>query len=114
MITLPFPAKVLWPNGRTRNHNFKAAEFKKHKQWAYNATLAALPRCFKHNGDPITLRVTITPKTAHAIDADNAVASLKAYFDGIALALKVNDSLFTVPQVTFATPRKPGGIEVEL
>jgi crossover junction endodeoxyribonuclease RusA len=114
MIVLPFPAKVLWPNGRTRNHNFKAAEFAKHKQWAYHAALAALPRSFKHDGEPIKLRVTITPKTAHKIDADNAVASLKAYFDGIAAALKVDDSCFSVPEITFATPRKPGGVEVSL
>lgn len=116
MIVLPFPAKVLWPNGRTRNHNYKAAEFKKHKQWAYHATLAALPRCFKHNGEPIKLRYRITPKakTTCPIDRDNAVSAMKAYQDGIAAALKVDDSSFAVPEIEFAKPLGPGGIEVVL
>lgn len=113
MITLPFPAKILWPNGRGHYHA-KNREFQKHKQWAYHATMAALPRCFKHNGEPIKLRVTVTPKTAHPIDADNTIASLKAYFDGIALALKVDDRCFAVPEITFGSPKKPGGVEVAL
>jgi crossover junction endodeoxyribonuclease RusA len=92
----------------------KARAFKAHKEWAFVATKAALPRCFKWNGAPIVLKVTFTPKTAHKIDADNAVASLKAYFDGIALALKVDDSAFAVPEISFAAPRKPGGVEVAL
>jgi hypothetical protein len=113
MITLPFPDKVLWPNGRG-HYMAKARAFKAYKETAFYATKAVLPRCFKWNGAPITLRVTITPKTAHKIDADNAVASLKAAFDGIALALRVDDSAFTVPEITFAAPRKPGGVEVAL
>ena len=78
MIVLPFPAKVLWPNGRTRNHKWRNAEFQKHKEWAYHATLAKLPRCFKWNGQPIKLHYIITPKTAHAIDKDNCIAAMKA------------------------------------
>lgn len=114
MIALPLPAKILWPNGRTRNHRWRNAEFQKHKGWAYNATLASLPRCFKWNGERIKLRYTITPKTAHAIDRDNCVAAMKAYQDGIALALGVDDSAFAVPVIEFAAPKKPGGVEVTL
>ena len=113
MIVLPFPAKVLWPNGRG-HHMAKHREFQKHKEWARLATLEVLPRCFKHNGEQITLKVAITPKTSHAIDADNAVASLKAYFDGIALALNVNDSTFTVPEIVFSPPKKPGAVSIDL
>lgn len=111
MIPLPFPHKALWPNGRA-HWRTKAREVKKHRQWAKLATLAALPRCFKWNGEPIKLRYTITPKTAHAIDRDNVVAALKSYQDGIADALGVNDSAFAVPEVTFAKPAKPGGVQV--
>ncbi len=116
MITLPFPAKVLWPNGRTRNVRWRNAEFQKHKQWAYNATLSALPRCFKWNGEPIKLRYTVTPKgaTRRAIDRDNAIAAMKAYQDGIAQAMKVDDSAFAVPEIEFAKPMGIGGIEVAL
>jgi hypothetical protein len=114
MITLPFPAKVLWPNGRTRNHNYRAAEFKKHKEWAFYATRTVLPYCFKHNGKSIKLRYTITPKTRHAIDKDNCVAAMKAYQDGIALALNIDDIMFDTPEVIFAEPRKPGGVEIDI
>lgn len=113
MIILPFPAKILWPNGRG-HHMKKHREFQKHKEWARLATLSALPRCFKWNGEPIKWKVAITPKTAHPIDADNAVASLKAYFDGIAAALKVDDSAFAVPEIVFSPPKKPGGVSIEL
>lgn len=113
MITLPFPNKILWPNGRG-HHMAKHRAFQKHKTWAYHAALASLPRSYAPDGNRIKLRVTFTPKTAHPIDRDNAVASLKAYFDGIAQALGINDSLFDVPEIEFAAPRKPGGVEVTL
>lgn len=114
MIMLPFPHKILWPNGRTRSYRFRAAEVKKHREWARIATMAAISRSFKWSGAPITLRYIITPKTAHAIDRDNAVAAMKSYQDGIASALGVDDSAFAVPEITFAKPMKPGGVEVVL
>lgn len=113
MITLPFPAKILWPNGRG-HHQAKAREFKKHKDWAFFATRSVLPYCFKHNGAPIKLKFTITPKTRHAIDKDNCVAAMKAYQDGIALALAVDDSQFDTPEIAFAEPKQPGGVVVIL
>jgi hypothetical protein len=113
VITLPFPAKALWPNGRA-HWAAKHREFAKHKQWAYHATKAKLPRCFNWNGQLVTIAYNIIPKTAHRIDADNAVAAMKAYQDGIAMALGIDDSAFAVPQVTFGKPLKPGGVEVRL
>lgn len=113
MITLPFPDRILWPNGRG-HHMAKHRAFQKHKQWAFDATKAVLPRCFKHNGEPIRLRYIVTPKTRHPIDADNACAAMKAFQDGIALALGVDDSVFALPVIEFAEPRKPGGVEVVL
>lgn len=114
MIELPFPAKVLWPNGRTRNHKYRAAEFKRHKEWAFYATRETLPSCFNWNGVEIQLNYVITPKTRHSIDKDNCIAAMKAYQDGIALALSVDDSAFAVPTITFADPAKPGKVEVRL
>ena len=113
MIVLPLPDKALWPNGRA-HWATKSRAFTKHKAWARHATMATLPRCFKHNGEPIRLRYTVTPKTAHKIDADNAVAAMKAYQDGIALALGIDDNCFAVPEIVFGKPLKPGGVTVEL
>ena len=110
MIELPFPAKALWPNGRA-HWAVKARETKKHRAWAYGATLQ------KRLPPPpgrVNVRLTMHPKTAHAIDADNAVASCKAYLDGIAQALGVNDSVFNAPSVFYGLPIKGGKVIIEL
>lgn len=112
-MKLPFPHKALWPNGRA-HWAVKAREFKKHREWARVATLEAIPRCFSWNGEPIRLTYTITPKTAHKIDVDNCIAAMKAYQDGIAAALVIDDANFAAPVIKFAEPEKPGRVEVEI
>lgn len=112
-ISLPFPDKILWPNGRG-HHMAKHRAFQKHKQWAHSAALAAGARLFRPAGERVAIRYTVTPKTAHAIDSDNAVAAMKAYQDGIALAVGVDDAAFAVPEIAFVAPKKPGGVEVDL
>lgn len=105
-IQLPFPHKVLWPNGRG-HWSVKAREVKKHRQWAYAATRAAnLPT----PEGRVDLVVTIHPKTRHPIDRDNAIASLKSYLDGIAQALGVDDQTFNTPFLTFGEPVKGGRV----
>lgn len=107
MIELPYPHKILWPNGRG-HHMAKHREFQKHKTWAYLAHLSfggsAAP-C-----DRLRLVATFHPKTRHAVDADNASASLKAYQDGIAKAIGIDDSQFSEPKVIFADPIKGGRV----
>lgn len=112
-IILPFPDKILWPNGRG-HWAAKNRAFQKHKEWARLATLSAIPRCFRWNGEPVKLRITITPKTRHPIDRDNCVAAMKAYVDGVSAALVVDDQHFLVPEITFAEPCKPGAVEIAL
>ena len=92
----------------------KHRAFQDHKAWAFAATREILPPCFKHNGGPIGLSYIIHPKTANAIDRDNCVAAMKAYQDGIALALKVDDAAFLTPTIEFGEPVKGGRIEVTL
>jgi len=112
VIELPFPAKVLWPNGRG-HWAVKAKAIKAHRQWAFIATLA-----YYGNREkpvlPITLRYTITPLTAHEIDRDNAVAACKSYQDGVAQALKIDDKEFGTPEIRFADPQRPGKIIVQV
>lgn len=114
MLELPYPHKALWPNGRPHWAS-KARETKKHKQWAYAATLAHIG---KHPVEPGTkgfaLIATFYPKTRHAVDRDNASASLKAYQDGIAQALKVDDRHFETPTVLFGEPVKGGKVVILL
>jgi len=96
-IVLPFPAKVLWPNGRTLNHKFKAAAFRKAREQAAWAAKAANLRV---GNSPIPVHLIIKPKAkGPAPDADNCVSACKAYFDGIAAAIGINDRHFAAPTV---------------
>jgi crossover junction endodeoxyribonuclease RusA len=114
-LALPFPEKILWPNGRG-HHMAKHRAFKKHKEWAHMAALAEIPRCFRWNGEPIRLRYTVTPKgaTRTAIDKDNTVSAMKAYQDGIAAALVIDDSNFATPEIVFGKPEGIGNVLVEI
>jgi crossover junction endodeoxyribonuclease RusA len=112
-IELPFPAKILWPNGRG-HHMARHRAAKKHRQWAHDVTLAALGGKKPVLADRIRLSITVYPKTRNAIDFDNALAAQKAYLDGIALALKVDDKRFDLPQLQFGEPVKDGRVVVDI
>jgi crossover junction endodeoxyribonuclease RusA len=103
---LPFPAKILWPNGRGHWAE-KARAVKAARQAAWAAALAAGVKSLPL-GYPFAIAVTVYPKTRNAIDADNAVASLKASLDGIADALGVDDQTFDTPTISFGEPVKGG------
>jgi hypothetical protein len=108
-ITLPFPPSSL--SGHAKGHwRAKAAETKKHREWARLATLAAAPTV-PATGD-IRLRIRFVPPDRRG-DRTNYANRLKASLDGIATALGVNDRRF-VPSYEFAEPEKPGRVEVEV
>lgn len=110
MIELPYPAKILWPNGRG-HHMAKHRANVKHKTWAHFAAqevgLVAPEGRFR-------LVATFHPKTRHKVDSDNASASLKAYQDGIAAYLKIDDSAFAEPKIEFGEPIKGGRVFIRL
>ena len=108
-ITLPWPPASL--SGHAKGHwRAKSAETKKHRQWAHAA-------CLGHrfnvsaSGD-IPIRIRFVPPDRRG-DRSNFPNRIKAYLDGIADALCVNDSRF-LPQYTFAEPSKPGRVEVTI
>lgn len=109
-FTLPFPVKILWPNGRGHWAE-KARAVKAARQSAWAAALAAGVKSLPVGGG-FAIFVTIHPKTRNAIDADNAVASLKASLDGIADALGVDDRTFETPVISFGEPIKGGLMRV--
>lgn len=114
VVQLPFPHKILWPNGGEGNKFAKAREKKKHKQWAYMATLAALGGLkYEPTGNKIPIRLTISSKPkGPECDRDNAVAALKSYLDGIAMAMGINDKAFDAPVVHFSGRQSNFTIEV--
>lgn len=108
IIDLPYPAKALWPNGRP-HHMAKAREFKKHREWAIIATAAAgfeARQAVRLIGAPIPVTITVHAKPSGPLpDRDNCVAACKAYLDGAAYKLDINDRDFAAPQVIFAAER---------
>jgi crossover junction endodeoxyribonuclease RusA len=101
-IVLPYPHKSLWPNGRSHWAE-KAREVKKHRKWAY---LAAREAKISIGNGPVPVHIVVQPKArGPAPDRDNAVSACKAYIDGIAEALGVNDRHFAAPTVTISEKR---------
>jgi hypothetical protein len=107
-ITLPFPDAKL--AGHAKGHwRALAGVVRKHREWAkYAALAAAIP--VPDDGD-ILLTVTFIPPNKRG-DRINFSNRMKAYFDGIADALGVNDSRF-LPAYKYADPAMPGKVVVE-
>jgi len=109
VIVLPFPPASL--SGHHNEHWRKLQPVKKkHRQWAYTATLAAKP-IIPGEGD-IAVHVHFVPPDRRG-DRTNYPNRMKPYFDGIADALSVNDRRF-LPSYSFAEPAKPGRVEVRI
>ena len=101
-VALPYPHKALWPNGRA-HWGDKSREVKKHRQWARLAMIGA-SLCIADS--PIPVHITVHPKrTGPAPDRDNMVAAAKAYLDGIADYLCVDDRFFAAPTVSISDER---------
>ena len=110
MIELPFPSSILSGHTDGKGRWAKIAATKKHRDWARSATLAAGSMGIPIDGD-IRLVVTFYPPNRRG-DRVNFPNRMKPYFDGIADALKVNDSRF-LPSYHFAEPVKgPGKVVV--
>ena len=109
MIVLPFPPASLSGHAKGNWHG-KSAVTKKHRAWAKAAALAARPGV-PGTGD-ITIRVRFVPPNRRG-DRVNFPNRMKPYFDGIADALRVNDSRF-VPAYEFAPAEAPGRVEIEV
>ena len=90
-IELPWPDKALSPNSRP-HWATKAKATKAAKSTAYVLTRVDIDP--KPQWPRVRLQWLFHPKTANAVDKDNIIASCKAYQDGIAVALGIDDSLF--------------------
>lgn len=94
-VTLPWPHRVLWPNGRTRSHMMRSRLVKLHRHWAHMAALAEGARLISHGDERIPVHILVHPMPrGPAPDRDACISACKSYLDGIADALSVNDSLF--------------------
>ena len=109
VILLPFPPSSL--SGHAKGHwRSKSSPTAKWRAWAKAATLAAKVSA-PATGD-ILVFVHFVPADRRG-DRVNFPNRMKPIFDGIADALRVNDSRF-LPSFTFAEPEKPGRVEITI
>ncbi|WP_026009106.1 hypothetical protein ACNFJ7_02120 [Sphingomonas sp. HT-1] len=109
---LPWPPRILSPNGRGHHMALHAAKKKARRIGGEAVIAAGRPRFPKDT--PLAVTLTFHPKTRTAPDEDNAIASLKAYLDGIATALGVDDKLFRLQRPIMADPVKGGRVLVSI
>lgn len=109
-IILPWPPASL--SGHAKGHwRSKSAVTAKHRSWARSAALAQGLVGIPADGD-IRLIVAFYPPNRRG-DRVNFPNRMKPYFDGIADALKVNDSRF-LPTYHFREPVKGGQVVVSI
>lgn len=107
IIEIPWPGKLLWPNGSRGKPKAVAAVRKKYKDDVSWLAIKARQQFGVPAEDgeiPIKLIVHAKPK-GPLPDKDNCVAAIKSALDAIAGQIGVNDQRFAAPVVEFATPR---------
>jgi crossover junction endodeoxyribonuclease RusA len=109
VITIPLDRNLpreLSPNHRGRSHWPRTNAVAQARGDGRNAVLGAVDpndpyQCFQTSRWPLTLHVVVARHgRANELDHDNAIASCKAYIDGIADALGVNDRNFRIGSLT--------------
>lgn len=109
MITLPFPSADLSQNARS-HWGVRARATKAARRTAFYLTrMAHVPDM----APPIAVQLTFHPEAAYHYDVDGLQSRCKAYLDGIADALGIDDKHFR-PVSTICTPRKPGCVVITL
>lgn len=110
-LYLPWPNKVLSPNARV-HWSVLAKAKKKAKSDAYFIARAAGLHGIKTSA--VTVQYTFFPPDRHARDDDNLVGSMKAFRDGIASAMGVDDRHWTVSHRFAGEIKMHGMVKVEL
>lgn len=111
MIILPWPDKLLNPNAR--GHWAPISKVKKTARHRAAIETALAKEKVDWDG-PIYLWVTFYPPDKRKRDDDNVFAMFKAYRDGIADALKVNDNRFKFYGYLHEDVVKGGRVEVTI
>lgn len=107
MMVLPFPPSSLSGHHNSHWRNVRPVT-NKHRTWAHLATLEVNPSVPETGDIPITFHFYPPDNRG---DRTNYPNRLKAYIDGIADGLGVNDRRF-LPSYEFHAPEKPGRVEV--
>jgi len=111
LFYLPWPAKALSPNARV-HWSVLARAKKSAKNTAFYLVKEA--GIGKIEADSLSVQYTFYPPSRRAFDLDNALSSLKAASDGIALAVGVDDSAWTITIKKAGAIEKGGMVKVQL
>lgn len=108
VVRLPYPPSALNPNARP-HWAAKARAAKAYK----NACFALLMEHRRHLKGKMDFIITFRPPDKRGRDLDNAIASMKAGQDALAIVTGVNDSLFYIRH-EMGEPTPGGAVEVEV
>lgn len=113
-ITLPFPPAELSPNRKHGKH--WAATHGAKAKYRNDCWVLALQaaRGFVAPAGDIAVRLTFVQPDRRRRDRDNLLAACKAGLDGVAAALKVDDSQFEPVTISRTFGARPGAVILEL
>lgn len=112
-IELPWPDRDLSPNARV--HWARKAKKVKASRWVAfgRTTFGSIGSILVPAPNGLSVAYTFHPGTNRRRDLDNLIASTKAYTDGIAQALAVDDSTFRL-SYKMGELTKPAKVLVEI
>ena len=114
-IILPWPDKALSPNSRVHwSQKAKAVKAARYRGWAESVAAGYGISTFADYDGKLHLWIDYYAKTRNYPDADNCLSSSKAYIDGIADALLVNDRRFVHHPFVKDETFKGGKIEIRI
>ena len=113
VIELPWPDRVLSPNARVHWAK-KAKATKAARNDASWIAISSGVRTYDFAGlNELNVTLVFIPPDNRARDTDGMISSVKAYCDGIADILGVDDSKWIL-SIRREKPRKPGFVRVEI
>lgn len=112
VIELPWPDRKLSPNARPNRFD-KARATKKARAEA-RMVMSSHARELEGLTGALSFQAMFNPPVRRNHDDDNLMASIKAYRDGIADALGIDDNIFQIQRPIVGPPVKGGNVKIEI
>lgn len=109
-MLLPWPDRVVSPNARTH----WAPKARATKRMRHDAAWSAKQAQISVGDGPIHVILTFYPPDKRRRDLDGCISSCKAYLDGLADALGIDDSRFALSARMAAVCSADGGVKIEV
>ena len=110
VINLPWPDRAVSPNARTH----WAPKARATRRMRQDAAWAAKEAHIKVGDGPVHVALTFYPPDRRRRDLDGCISSCKAYLDGLADALGVDDSRFTLSARMASVCAHDGEVKIEV